>query len=200
MNDFEKLMYDRVTSVLGGDQKAFSYVKKEDGSNMDILFCKDSPAPNYLTCATLGLVNRATFATSNGKHIRAELIGLSTNKDGDTLGLIMSSLYRNIVERDLPCAYGVVFTGFLDGVLKDSDMSSILFTAPPLFWKESLGVVDLDKDNILTWLYAMPISEAERQFLISEGDEHFKEKMVNLQEIFTVKNIDVFDFNRKSVI
>ncbi|MGN1411161.1 MAG: suppressor of fused domain protein [Oscillospiraceae bacterium] len=192
-------MYDKVTSTLGGNQKSFSYFQTKDYS-IDILFCKDSPKPSYLTCATLGLVNKESQFTSNGKSIHIELLGLSTNKDGDTLGRIMSSLYRNVLEKNLPCAYGIIYTGFLEGILKNSEMKHIIFTAPPLFWEKSLGVLDLDDKNILTWLYAMPISDAERQFIISKGDEHFKEAMVNLQDIFTVKNIDVFDFNRKSAI
>lgn len=198
MNDFEKIMYEKVKS-LGGDQKPFSY-SKDENSAIDILFCKDSPQPNFLTCATLGLVNKESTFISNGKNIRIELLGLSTNKDGDTLGNIMASLYRNVYEKNLPCAYGIIYTSFLDGILKNSEMKHILFTTPPLFWKNTLGVVDLDDKNILTWLYAMPISDNEREFLISKGNDHFKEAMINLQDIFTVKNIDVFDLNRKSAI
>lgn len=201
MNDYEKIMYEKVTSTIGGEQKPFSYFMNENSnSNIDILFCKDSPAPNHLTCATLGLVNRETSFNANGKNIRTELIGLSTNQNGDTLGRIMAFLYKNIIDKNLPCAYGIIFTGFLEGLLEKSEMKHILFTAPPLFWKDTLGTVDLDDKNLLTWLYAMPISENERQFLISKGDENFKDAMINLQEIFTIKNIDVFDFYRKSVI
>lgn len=196
MNDFETIMYEKVQS-LGGQQKPFNYSEDE---GLDVLFCKDSPSVGFLTCATLGLVNKETPFFSKGKNIRIELLGLSTTKDGDTLGRIMASLYRNISQRSMPCAYGVIYTGFLEGILNNSEMKHILFTAPPLFWDKALGVVDLDDKNILTWLYAMPISDAEREFVVSKGDKHFKEAMVNLQDIFTVKNVDVFNLNRVSAV
>jgi len=198
LNDFEKLMFDRVSTVLGGDQKSFSYFKTENSST-DILFCKDTPAPEYLTCATLGLVNQETNFQANGKNIRVEFIGLSTTKFGDTLGKIMAVTYKNIVEKNLPCAYGVIYDHILDELLPNSDMKHILFTTPPLFWEDSLGTVELDDKNILTWLYAMPISNNERKSIVEAGD-NFKEAMVHLQELFTLKNVDVFNLDRKSIV
>ncbi|MCC8068497.1 MAG: suppressor of fused domain protein [Ruminococcus sp.] len=198
LNDFERLMFDRVSKTVGGNQKPFSYFKTEDSST-DILFCKDSPAQNYLTCLTLGLVNQKGKFQSNGKNVRVELLGLSTNELGDTLGKIMATLYKNIVEKNLTCAYGVIYNHVLDELLPNSDMKHILLTTPPLFWKESLGTINLDDDNILTWLYAMPISENEKNTIVDSGDG-FKDAMVHLQEQFTLKNVDVFNLNRKSII
>ena len=45
----------------------------------------------------------------------------------------------------------------------------------------------------------MPISEAEKNTIVSSGD-NFKDAMIHLQEQFTLKNVDVFDLNRKSII
>jgi hypothetical protein len=191
-------MYERVSTCIGGDQKPFSYFKSED-SSIDILFCKDSPAPQLLTCATLGLVNHEGKFTSNGKNVRVELLGLSTTKFGDTLGRVMARLYKSIVDRNLTCGYGVVYSHVLGDLLPDSEMEHILFTTPPLFWKDALGTLDLDDSTILTWLYAMPVSEQEKDYIVRSGDD-FREAMVNLQEQFTLKKVDVFDLNRKSVI
>ena len=200
LNDYERLMKDRVCSILGGDQKAFGYYKNpKDNTSIDILFCKDSPSKNYLTCATLGLVNHKNQFSANGKNIRVELLGLSTTNMGDALGKIMAVTYKNIVEKNLPCAYGAIYEHILEGIIPNSEMKHILFTAPPLFWKENFGTVNLDDNNVLTWLYAMPISNAERKFL-KDGQANFKDTMVKLQELFTVKNVDTFDLNRKSII
>jgi hypothetical protein len=194
-------MYDRV-STLGGDQKSFSYFKSEDdGSSVDILFCKDTPAPQLLTCATLGLVNQEGKFKSNGKNIRVELLGLSTTEFGDTLGSLMAMLYKNIVDMNLTCAYGVIYSHVLDDLLPNSEMKHILFTTPPLFWDNALGTVDLDDENILTWLYAMPISESEKAFIVqANANGDFKNGMITLQEQFTLKNVNVFDLNRKSIM
>lgn len=197
LNNFEKLMYDRI-STIGGDQKAFSYFTTED-SSIDILFCKDTPAPQLLTCATLGLVNQEGKFTSNGKNIRVELLGLSTTQLGDTLGKVMARLYKNIIDKGLTCAYGVIYSHVLDDLLPNSEMKHILFTTPPLFWDKALCTIDLDDENILTWLYAMPISDSEKDFIIKSEDD-FKDAMINLQEQFTLKNVNVFDLNRKSII
>lgn len=198
LNNFEKLMYDKVSTSIGGEQKSFSYFKTDD-SSIDILFCKDSPAPKLLTCATLGLVNKEGKFSSNGKNIRVELLGLSTTELGDTLGRIMARLYKNILEKNLTCGYGVIYSHVLEDILPNSNMKHILFTAPPLFWKNALGTVELDDNNILTWLYAMPISDMEKDFIV-QSDADFKNAMINLQEQFTIKKVDVFDFNRKSII
>jgi hypothetical protein len=201
LNDFEKAMYDKVTTSLGGEQKPFSYFQTEDSST-DILFCKGTPAPNLLTCATLGLVNQEGQFKYNGKTIRVELLGLSTTEFGDTLGMVMARLYRSIVKDNLTCAYGVIYNHVLDDLLPNSEMKHILFTTPPLFWDKALGTLDLDDNNILTWLYAMPISEEEKNFVLhpQEDEKDAQSAITTLQEQFTLKQVDVFDLNRKSII
>ena len=74
----------------------------------------------------------------------------------------------------------------------NSDMKHLFLMLPPPLWKKAFGVTDAD-DSIITFLYALPISQAECDYMAEKGIDA-------LQDLFVEKNIDMFDFERKSVL
>ncbi len=192
MNKYEEKMVDALREVLGGDQKAFSYQKEDAPNKLDIMFAKGSPSRNYLTASTLGLVNRTTgYKDSNTqKDIRAEII-MSSYGGTDMIGKVLSTIGIGIYTNNLQYGYGTTLKGVLEGYYPNSDMKHIFLMLPPPIWKQSLKVIDFD-DSIITFLYALPISEAECDYMREHGVDE-------LQNVFVKENIDMFDFNRKSV-
>ena len=181
-----------LTGTLGGVQAAFSYQKDDAEHKLDILYAKQSPGGNYLTASTLGLVNRTTgYTDSNtGKDIRAEII-MSSYGGHDMAGKILSTAGIGIYETDIRYGYGTVLKGVMEIYYPKSDMKHLFLMLPPPLWKKSFGVTDAG-DSIITFLYALPISQAECDYMSQNGIDE-------LQNRFVEKNIDMFDFERKSI-
>lgn len=198
LNKYEEKMIESLKNVLGGEQKAFSYHQDNGKKNtskfgdIDILFAKSSPSKGYLTASTLGMVNRTTgYKDKNSqKEIRAELIMSSYGGD-DLIGKILSTAGIGICDNGMQYGYGTVLKGILEGYLPNSDMKHLFLILPPPIWAQKFSVLDED-DSKIVFLYALPISEAERAYLAENGID-------NLQNHFVEKNIDMFDLNRKSV-
>lgn len=192
LNIYEEKMINVLKETLGGVQAAFSYQKQDAEHKLDILFAKQSPGGNYLTASTLGLVNRTTgYQDSNtGKDIRAELI-MSSYGGHDMAGKILSTAGIGIYETNLRYGYGTVLKDIVSLYYPNSDMKHLFLMLPPPVWKKGFGVTDAD-DSVITFLYALPISQAECDYMSENGIDA-------LQDLFVEKNIDMFDLERKCI-
>jgi hypothetical protein len=174
---------------------------KETG--VDILFAVNSPHSGLLTCTTLGLLNYDIRFKNGEKDIRIELVGVSSvdpknEKDADIIARILSTAAFGIMEKHIPCGFGTVFPQILTGYLPNSDMKHLLFISPPSFWKEQFGTIELE-DFALTWLYAVPISDAEWGYLRKKGASNIVEGVKALLKLMSENKADMFNLNRKSV-
>ncbi|MBE6843437.1 MAG: suppressor of fused domain protein [Ruminococcus sp.] len=192
LNKYEEKMITALRDILGGDQKAFSYQREDAPNKLDILFAKHCPSKNYLTASTLGLVNRATgYQDKNtGKEIRAEII-MSSYGGTDMIGKILTTAGVGIFESNIRYGYGTVLKGVLEAYYPNSDMKHLFLMLPPPIWSKRFGIVD-GEDCSITFLYALPISQAECDFMAQNGIDALQNKFVEV-------NIDMFDLERKSV-
>ena len=192
LNIYEEKMINVLKETLGGVQKAFSYQKQDAANKLDILYAKQSPGRNYLTASTLGLVNRTTgYQDSNtGKDIRAEII-MSSYGGHDMSGKILSTAGVGIFETNIRYGYGTVLKDIMSIYYPNSDMKHLFLILPPPVWGKSFGVTDAG-DSVITFLYALPISQAECDYMSEKGIDA-------LQDKFVENNIDMFDFERKSI-
>lgn len=192
LNKYEEKMINVLKETLGGVQKAFSYQRENAEHKLDILYAKGSPNRNYLTASTLGLVNRTTGYedTNTGKAIRAELI-MSTYGGTDMAGKILSTAGIGIFNTNIRYGYGTVLKGVLEVYYPNSDMKHLFLMLPPPIWGKAFGVTDAD-DSVITFLYALPISQAECDYMSENGIDA-------LQDRFVKENIDMFDLERKSI-
>ena len=89
---------------------------------------------------------------------------------------------------------GAVFNDLITLYDKNIEMKHVYFTEPFL-WQDKLEQISskIKEKNVL-FLLAVPISESELSYKNKDGDEEF-EKL-----LFFKNDIDLFDFNRKSVI
>ncbi len=193
LNKYEEKMLGVLRETLGGVQAAFSYMKDGAENKIDILYAKQSPGGNYLTASTLGMVNRTTGYqdSATGKDIRAELI-MSSYGGHDMAGKILSTAGDGIYTTNIRYGYGTVLKDVMSIYYPNSDMKHLFLMLPPPLWKKSFGVTDAD-DSLITFLYALPVSQAECDYMSENGIEA-------LQNLFVEKNIDMFDFERKCVL
>jgi hypothetical protein len=67
-----------------------------------------------------------------------------------------------------------------------------LYFTTPFLWEGSLVSLDCGNKTV-SWLLAMPISDAEIGFLTDRGDDA-------LEDLFETHQIDIFDLNRPSTV
>ena len=192
LNKYEEKMIGELRDIFGGDQKAFSYQEKDTPHKLDILFAKNCPSRNYLSASTLGLVNRTTgYKDKNsGKDIRAELI-MSGYGGSDMIGKILTTAGTGIFASEIMYGYGTALKGVLEIYLPNSDMKHLFLMNPPPIWSKKFRTVEVE-DEIITFLYALPISQAELEFMSKNSIDALQDKFVEV-------NIDMFDLERKSV-
>ncbi len=192
LNKYEEKMIGELRDIFGGDQKAFSYQAQDTPHKLDILFAKNCPSRNYLSASTLGLVNRTTGYKdkSSDKNIRAELI-MSGYGGTDMIGKILTTAGVGIFASEIMYGYGTALKNVLEIYLPNSDMKHLFLMNPPPIWSKKFRTVEVEND-IITFLYALPISQAELEFMSENGIDALQDKFVEV-------NIDMFDLERKSV-
>lgn len=192
LNIYEETMIKAISSYLGGEQKAFSYQEPDAQYKLDILYAKSSPNRNYLTACTLGLVNRTTGYkdSKTDKNIRAELI-MSSYGGTDMIGKILSTAGIGIYTTNIRYGYGTVLKGVLEGYYPNGEMKHLFLILPPPIWGKPFELVEAEGETI-TFLYALPISQAELEYVSEHGID-------DLQNRFVEENIDMFDLERKSI-
>lgn len=203
LNEFEQKMYNRISSAVGGSQRVVTYYNSEENGDkkLDILVAEDSPTQNLATVATLGAVNNfPKYEAPNGENLRVEFFSITYQKyvwDFSRMLTGIALMARN--DESTPYSLGSMITNVIEKFFPDcnSDMKHIVFALPPDCWgEEKLDMLKLDDDNILTWLWAVPISEKEKIYLEKEGTARLGKLLPDIMN----KGLDIFDVNRNSLI
>ena len=96
----------------------------------------------------------------------------------------------NIIKDNYICKPGMVAIDAIADYCDELEMKHIYYTIP-IFWEKLQGI---EYENIIiNWLYMVPISDKELEYIEEFGDEKF-------EELLEEKNVDVFDIYRKSII
>ncbi len=177
-----------VAEVFGGAPVVHTWWDDEKKNSVDILSCKDSPAPGVTAYATVNLSNTPLTDTIN--DLRVELLGACRSDVEDFPG-VLSTCAFNIIENDAVIAPGVIFPDVLTTYVLSTTLKHIVF-GPPFFWGESPETLHLPNRTV-AWLLALPISDAELEYLTTNG-------ISSLMDIMEVKRPDVYDLNRPSVV
>lgn len=175
--------------IAGESRKIFQYKDADDQDEVDIFFDKNNPTIGITTCATIGMseVDQG-FRLPDGKDLRVELIGACG--EYKFLPNILSTCAFNLRDHDYPCYPGAVHPHVVEEYYPDFEMKHILFVSPFLW--DNLDDIFCENKQI-TWLMAVPISEAEYVYLEENGSDA-------LENLLEKKDIDVFDLERASVV
>jgi antitoxin YqcF len=124
------------------------------------------------------------------KPISVELAGACDSKFADSFFTILGSAAFCMIRAEQLLSPGDCLPGYVAEYHK-SAMEHLYFTAPFL-WEEHLSSMELPDRKVL-WLMAIPISEAEREYLIEHEDEKF-------EQLLQSHDTDFYDLDRRSII
>lgn len=176
--------------AFGGHPKVTRFWDDDKKSHVDILRCTNTPQPGTSSYSTIGLSDHPLFREGKEYGARLEIVGAC----GDTFSKFDNALATAafcIINAHWFCFPGASFPD----VLKTHNLSSTMshfFFVPPFLREESLKTLDLRAKKV-TWLLAVPISEAELKYAEQSSYQE-------LEDLFVEKQIDIFDLQRTSVL
>ena len=157
--------------------------------SIDILRCDDSPCRGVTSYCTLGLSDYPLLRDGVEFESRVELV-MSAATIFDLAPNTLASAAFAIARTGTFCYPGRVMKGCVGEYYPDSPVSDIYF-ALPFLWKDGLREKVFGAKRI-NWLLLVPISDSECKLLLEKGAD-------SLEDVFTQKQIDVFDMNRPPV-
>ncbi|HSD82690.1 MAG TPA: suppressor of fused domain protein [Anaerolineae bacterium] len=186
----DKAIATRVREVFGGTAEVHRYWDEGNEFHVDILHSANSPWPGVTSYSTLGLSNWPLFQDDKEFKVRLELVGACTS-NAPTLGNVLATCAFYIIKERWFCAPGVIFRDML--TINDVPCTTphLLFV-PPFLWDEKLNTTFQLANRLVTWLLAVPITEAEAVFGATEGSD-------KLENLLQEKDVAIFDLQRKSV-
>lgn len=170
--------------AFGGQPRVNRYYDEPEAHAVDILACRDAPAPGYSTYSTLTLHESPNLL--EGNDIRVEIAGVAESRFVEFPNVIATAAFH-IIKQGWLCAPGVVFPGIMSEYDLPRALEHVLWVTP--FAWEDLHSVDLADNGPVHWLLAVPISEGERQFLIERGYDE-------LVQQFEQDDVEYFDLER----
>lgn len=158
-------------------------------SSIDIVMLDNKPNEYETTFATIGLMNYDIGYSLEDKPLRVELIAACVD-EYELFGNILSTCAFNIINTGYTCSPGVIYPNVIEMYYPELFMKHIMFVSPFL-WDENLTSFDFD-DKHVSWLQAIPISEAEYSYAEKNGSEA-------LEDLLEESEVDILDLNRQSV-
>jgi len=188
VSEEKKILARIALNAFEGNPNVTNYWDDNNKSSVDILSCKHEDIDGILSYSTLGLSGFSVGYEENKIPLRVEFVGAS---NFDCFPNILATCAFNIINSKFDCSFGTIYKDIVKMYLPNSPMKHILFLSPFL-WEDKLKTIKFEKKQV-TWLMAIPISEEEKNYVDKNG-------LKDLEELFEVNQINVFDLERASVI
>lgn len=179
--------------AIGGSPNVDGMVDAGAENRVDVLTCTDAPASGFTTWSTVTLHargNELPMADGSKLDVRVEMMAVGL-PGSDVMGKILGSCAFAVLQDDWMLAPGVVYGDVVslydDKATTPHVMWSHPFTAP------DLAMVEINDDLKVHWLMAVPITEAERQFLQENDYDALAQKLDAAQ-------VNYLDLNRASAV
>ncbi|HEX2936651.1 MAG TPA: suppressor of fused domain protein [Bacteroidales bacterium] len=179
-----------LSEINGGRPKIDRYHDDNQQSEIDIVTMNNKPDKGEITYATIGLSNHDIGLTIENKPLRIEIAGACVSEFAE-FGNIISTCAFNIINSGYECYPGAIFPDVVGMYHENLEMKHILFI-PPFLWDDKLETLYFE-DKVVTWLQAVPISEAEYEYAEENGAEA-------LEDLLEEAEVDILDLNRRSVL
>lgn len=124
-----------------------------------------------------------------GREIRVEFIGMCTS-EFTSFPNILASCAFNIIKDHYSYTPGMVNMNVIDDYYKNLEMRHIYYTIPS-YWEDLQG--HLIDGHIVNWLFAIPISDNELDYLNENGVDAF-------EDLLESNDTEVYDLYRRSII
>ncbi|MCI9077963.1 MAG: suppressor of fused domain protein [Lachnospiraceae bacterium] len=174
-------------SFIGGTPEVIGYLNEDGTKNIDIMICSNGYIPDNVVYSTVGLADTNIGKISENKALRTEIIILGT--EDERFADIISSIA--FVIQDLEdCGHGMVINNVVSTYIENTELQHVILLHP-VFWDR---YNPLETENeIAAWLMAVPVTEAERQYIRANSIEDF-------EELLEKNNVDISDLYRVSCI
>lgn len=185
-----KRIFKLLHQTIGMTPKVMKYCSDDNKADIDIYIGIDRPDVDITTYSTIGLSDFPVgLSTKDGKPIRVEFISVCKSESA-FFGNILASCAFNIINENYTCKPGIVYPNVVNSYYKGSEMKHIYFTTP-FDWPE---LQRLDENNMtIVWLFAIPISDGEFNYLHEHGFEKF-------EDLLETHDVQYYDLNRKSIL
>lgn len=191
ITDYQKEMAGLTAKYFSREKPPiFQFLDEAENANIYVLEAKDSPEVGLTSFATVGLSDHPLFFNENEFETRTELIGACDSNRKDFAHILATSSFF-IINSKWFCAPGIIFPGVVEMHNLSKTMSDVYFTNPFL-WEDKFQPLPLHGKTV-AWLLAIPISKSETKFAEEFGPD-------KLEELFSEKDVDIFDLNRASVV
>ena len=186
----KKEIFKLIHNSLKLDPKVISFADETNKFKVDIYIGENRPDIGFSTYSTIGLSNYTIGLVDEHEHeIRVEFIGMCVNDFVEFPNIIASCAF-NIIKDSYSCRPGMVVPNIIRDYDDKLEMKHIYYTYPT-YWENLQGqVID---DHIVNWLFTVPISDNELEYLEKYGIESF-------EELLETNNTEVFDIYTKSVL
>jgi antitoxin YqcF len=185
-----KLICRHAAKAFGGTPRVSAYWDDPHERSVDILICGDAPNRGLTSYSTVTLSDSPLLRRDKEFPVRIELAGACASEvKGFDNAICSAALF--VMKDKWFCGPGVVFETMLSMYDLSDTMEHLYFTAPSQ-WPELNTTLELSTKRV-TWLWAIPISEAESRFIADEGDDRF-------EDLLEASGADVFDIHRPSVV
>jgi hypothetical protein len=175
--------------AFGGVPKVTAHYDDDERLVVDILACKDQPVRGVTSYSTLGLSDHSLTLHDRVLPFGVELCGACDTKVKRFTNVLATAAFF-VMKDGWVASPGAVFETMVSMYPRLSRTLKHVFFVPPFLW-DNLRTVELPSKKV-TWLQVIPISDGESSYRSVHGAKA-------LQELFVVRNIDVFDINRRSV-
>lgn len=164
---------------------------KAEENKMFVLEAPDRPQSGVTSYATVGLSAHPLVRDGVEFPTRTEILG-ACGSAFPQFDNVLASIAFCVINSKWFCAPGVIFPGVLDLFTVSLTMSDIYFAYPFLWGDEAFKSRKVDGLTV-AWLQAIPVSKEETEFATRRGPKA-------LEELFSSKDIDVYNLNRPSVV
>lgn len=190
VSDENKELARYIRAAFGGECKVQAFHHDELPLTVHIVVAEDTPEPGLTAYSTVSLSDYPMFDEGEEFPTRIEIAGVSDSANELFPSALATAAF--IVMRTQTFVYpGRVLPDCVSEYYPDCQFKHFYFTAPFL-WEEELETIELETKTV-TWLMAVPISDAECEFLCEYGDGA-------LEERFQAADIDVADLSRESCL
>jgi hypothetical protein len=185
-----KVICRHAAKAFGGTPRVTAYWDDPHEHSVDILICDEAPGRGHTSFSTVTLSDSPLIRRGKEFPVRIELAGVcASDVKGFDNAVCTAALF--VMKDKWFCQPGVVFETMLSMYDLSATMEHLYFTAPS-HWPALNTTLELSTKKV-TWLWAIPISEAESRFIAEHGDDKF-------EDLLERSGADVFDIHRPSIV
>lgn len=189
-SDANKQIAQAVRGVFGGGQfNVINYLDRDEKSEIYVMHCTETPEQGLVSYCTIGLSDYPDDGYEVDPPLGVEIVAVSNLPD---FGEVVSTAAFCVINSGYHVRLGGAFPGVVRLHHPDTTVPNLLFIEPYLWGEEAFGSRQYDGKTV-AWLQAVPISDAETQYLVDHGAGA-------LDELFEQHNPDFVDLRRASVV